>query len=320
MSLSSRCQLRQRIFFSIINLKQTTMKKIFAFAVMALVCAACTNPNGSPEDGLVTKNEMQMKKVKITFSPYDIHEMTRATLPIGDVVSKLDVWLYEGTPATAVAQAKPVAEKHQTVGDDDFGKLSLTLNKDKTYTLYAIGHKQSAATTLADGVVSFPDEKITQTFYYSTTFTPSKTSKLDCVMQRCIGMFRIVIVDEIPADVKQFSVSANNTPTKWSFLQLSGIAPRSDTYTVRWENFKHETDGTTSFSIYILGSDVEQKYNITVSAYDADGNVAKQRTFTDVPIRNNYISLYRGSFFLDTPFSSAFTVNDDWSSYDTVEF
>ena len=294
------------------------MKQLFAFAVLALVCTACTNPNGAPDESAVANNET--KKVTITFSPYDVKQMTRAARPIGDVASKLDVWLYEGTATTAPEQTKPVAERHQTVGDDDFGTLALTLDKSKTYTLYAVAHKQSAATSIANGVVSFPDEKITQTFYYTTTFTPSKTTSLDCVMKRCVGMFRVVIVDEIPTGVKKIGVSVNGTPTQWSFPKLAGITPRTDDYTMSWTNYKSETDGTTIFAIYILGSDVEQKYNITVSAYDADGAVVKQHAFTDVPIRNGYMTTYRGSFFLDTSFSSSFTVDDEWSSYDTVEF
>ena len=132
-------------------------------------------------------------------------------------------------------------------------------------------------------------------------------------------MFRIVLEDEIPAEVKKISITADGTPTQWSFPQHAGITP-TDTYSVSWTSYAHGDDGTTTFSIYILGSDTEKHYSVTVSAYGADGSVLKTRTFTDVPIRNNYRTIYTGRFFKDTPFSAAFQVEEDWQEYGEVAY
>ena len=302
------------------------MRNLFAFAAVALVCAACTNPAALSEDDEVS---VEKQRVTFKFSPYTVTSMgakanhapktTRATVPVSSVVNHLDVWLMEGDSTTALAKHESVAESHQTVADDGFGSLSLTLDKSKTYTLYAVGHKESAPTTLSTGVVSFPDTKKSQTLYYSSTFTPAKTTKLNCKMLRAVGMFRIIIEDEIPSEVKKMEITAGETPTQWSFPQHAGITP-TDTYSVSWSSFKHEDDGTTMFSIYILGSDTEKHYSVTVSAYGADDSVLKSLTFTDVPIRNNYRTIYTGSFFKDTPFSSTFQVEEDWQDYDEVEY
>ena len=74
------------------------------------------------------------------------------------------------------------------------------------------------------------------------------------------------------------------------------------------------------FTVYVLGSDTETHHDFVVTAYGEDSSVLKLRTFTSVPIRNNYMITYRGSFFLDTPFSSTFTVDDEWKTYDDVEY
>jgi len=299
------------------------MRNLFSFAAVALVCAACTNQTELAE---TSEASVEKQRVTLSFSPFTMTPMgakarvtTRATVPVSDVVNRLDVWLMEGDSTTALTKREVVAESHQTATDDGFGSLSLTLDKSKTYTLYAIGHKESAPTTLSTGVVSFPDTKKSQTLYYSTTFTPATTTTLECKMLRAVGMFRVVIEDEIPSEVKKISITADGTPTQWSFPQHAGITP-TDTYSISWTSFKHEADGTMSFSIYILSSDTEKRYSITVSAYGADGAVFKTRTFTDVPIRNNYRTIYTGRFFKDTPFSSKFRVEEDWLEYDAVAY
>ena len=132
-------------------------------------------------------------------------------------------------------------------------------------------------------------------------------------------MFLITIEDEMPSEVKKISITADGTPTQWSFPQHAGITP-TGTYSVSWTSFKHEEGGTTTFSIYILGSDTEKRYSVTVSAYGADGSVLKTRTFTDVPIRNNYRTVYTGRFFKDTPFSATFQVEEDWQEYGEVGY
>ena len=273
---------------------------------------ACTNEHTS-YTGVV---ENEKAKVIISFAP---EVMTRATVPVGDVVNRLDVWLFEGDAMAAVEQTEAVAESHQTKDDDGFGSLSVTLDKDRTYTLYAVGHKESSATSISGGVVSFPDTKKLQTLYYTRTFTPSETTTLACLMKRAVGAFRIVFNDEVPEDVKKLSISTTQTPTQWSFPQLAGVTP-SGNYTVEWTKWSKDKDGMLYFTVYVLGSDTKTHYDFVVTAYGEDSSVLKSRTITSVPIRNNYMITYRGSFFLDTPFPSTFTVDDEWQTYDDVEY
>ncbi|WP_294913118.1 hypothetical protein [uncultured Prevotella sp.] len=291
------------------------MKKYFALAVAATMFTACTNEHTS-YTGVV---ENEKAKVVISFAPDDGETMTRAMVPVGDVVNRLDVWLFEGDAMAAVEQTEAVAESHQTKDDDGFGSLSVTLDKNRTYTLYAVGHKESTSTSISGGVVSFPDTKKLQTLYYIRTFTPSETTTLSCMMKRAVGAFRVVFNDEVPEDVKKLSISTTQTPTQWSFPQLAGVSP-SDSYTVEWTKWSKDKDGMLYFTVYVLGSDTETQHDFVVTAYGEDSSVLKSRTFTSVPIRNNYMITYRGSFFLDTAFSSSFTVDDEWKTYDDVEY
>lgn len=294
-----------------------TMKHLLCFAAaVALLFTACTSEESLDNIEPVT-NAKTEQEVTITFSPYTMESMakTRAAEPIGTLTDRLDVWIFEGDSATALTQTKAVAEQHQQKSDDGFGTLSVKLDRAKTYTLYAVAHWKQSPATINGGIVSFPsvpNVKVAQTFVYTTTFSPSETTTLSCVMQRCVGMFKVCMKDEvIPSDVKKFEISTNGTPKQWSFVENKGISP-SDFYAVYWDKFFSGPDGL-EFVIYIIGSDTEKPYDITVTAYGADGAVIKQRTFPQVSIRNNYMTVYSGTFFLDTPFTPTFTLESDWT-------
>ena len=45
--------------------------------------------------------------------------------------------------------------------------MSATLDKRNTYTLYVTGHKADGEATISDGIISFPDDKVKDTFLYT---------------------------------------------------------------------------------------------------------------------------------------------------------
>jgi hypothetical protein len=66
-------------------------------------------------------------------------------------------------------------------------------------------------------------------------------------------------------------------------------------------------------------TDAETAHDITIEALDSNDDVIQSRYFEDVPLRNNYKTTYRGTFFTDQAAAATFTV-DDWSEYDVVNF
>ena len=278
------------------------MKKLWIIALSALMMlTACSSDqeesvlNGSP-----VENETE---VTLTFSPYEMEAMTRAATSIADVVTHLDVWLYEsGTEFASV---------HQTTADAAFGSITITLDKTKTYTLYAIGHKADGA-TLSDGVISFTDDKVTHAMYYSTTFSPSTTTSLSCLMNRIVADFRLDITDEIPTSAVKFRFTITDIYDRWN-VSTGGTHELDRTSVVAY-------NGTSAiFNVYAIVTDAQTTHDITVEALNADEAVIQTRTFADVPLRNGYKTNYRGTFFIDTPMTMSFTVND-WNEYETVDF
>ena len=297
------------------------MKRTILFALAVGLLCACSSEN----EELRMKNEefATATAVTLTFSPYSMEEMTRAAVPdaspsgitraatsIASVVTKLDVWIYEsGTEFTSV---------HQTSTDAGFGSLSVTLDKTKTYTLYAIGHRSSAAATLADGVISVPDDKVLESMYYTTTFSPSTTTSLSCLMKRIVGKFILESTDALPDYADHVKLTIYSTATRYGVGgTLANVIDREVNYT----SFSTRPDGTLTFSTNILSTDAAAtNFDIRIQVYDDTNAERQNRLFEDVPIRNNYRTTYRGIIFRNVPIDDiSFTV-DDWQDFDVVEF
>lgn len=275
-------------------------------AVLALAVAACTNES----DNGVNDTQTAMAKtteVTLTFSPYEMQAMTRAATSIAGVVNRLDVWIVNGSDVTAISQ---------TAEDAGFGTITATLDKTKTYTLYAVAHKATGAATLTDGIISWPNDKVTHTMYYTTTFSPSTATVLNCEMTRIVAQFKLETTDVVPDDCQAFQFAIPGTGTRWSVT--TGMSNVTDKV-VEYTSFTRRQDGTVQFTMYGIVTDAQTLHDITVTALDGDGNTIQERTFEDVPLRNGYRTLYRGLFFKDEEMTMIFTVGD-WAEYDVVEF
>lgn len=276
------------------------MKKVFFLLLAAGLLVACSQEEVNKSDDNET--------VTIKFSPYEVEAMTRATTSIATIATHLDVWIYEsGNEVEAV---------HQTSSDADFGSLTVNLNKTKTYTLYAVAHKATGAATLTDGVIAFPDDKVTHSMIYTTTFSPATTTNLSCLMTRIVAMFQFKTDDECPDNVAKMRFTINNVYDQWD---VTTGATHQINRVSTFENFSKNNDGTVTFNLYAIVTDAQTLHTVTVEAFDSGDNEIQTKTFTDVPLRNGYKTIYHGQFFTDQEATAAFTV-DDWNEYDAVVF
>ena len=261
---------------------------------LAAMLAACSNEE--------TPTAPEPTDVVITFSPYTMDAMTRTAVSIADVVNHLNVWLVSGGDVIAL---------QQTSSDDGFGTITATLDRTKTYTMYAVAHKADGA-TLSDGVISFTDDKVTHSMFYTTTFSPATTTSLSCLMTRIVADFRLEITDDIPDECKSFRFTVAGIFDRWN-VSTGGTHSLDRVSTISY-------GGTSSiFNVYAIVTDAQTTHDITVTALDADDQPIQTRTFANVPLRNGYKTTYRGTFFIDTPMTMSFTVND-WNEYETVDF
>ena len=275
------------------------MKKVMIILAAALL-AACSNEKSDYSD------YSEYSEVTLTFSPYQMEALTRSAVSIADVVNHLDVWIYEsGSEVVAI---------HQTTASAGFGTVTATLDKTKTYTLYAVGHKADGA-TLADGVISFTDDKVTHAMFYTTTFSPATTTSLSCLMNRIVADFRLDITDDVPDACKKLRFTISNVFNRWN-VSSGGTHSLDRVSTISY-------GGTSAvFNVYAITTDAQTLHTVTVEALDNDGNAlvpAQVKVFENVPLRNGYKTTYRGAFFTEENMTMSFTV-DDWNEFDTVNF
>ena len=260
------------------------MKKFMLFA-LALLAAACEKPV-IDEDLVATKDA----NVILHFKQFEQEAFTRAATDITELCSRLNIALFdaEGTKVKTVAQKE---------GDSSYGTVALTLTAG-TYRLVVIAHNcDGSATITSTEKVTFPNNKVTDTFYYygDLVVTEAKQS-YDLTLTRAVAMFRLVLTDE--------SVPSNVAKLKFYYLGGSStFSPKDGAGCVASKQTEVRTVPAdfvsgTAFDIYTLPhteDDVLTK--LTVTALDANDNVIKERTFENVPITRNQITRYTGSFF-----------------------
>lgn len=279
------------------------MKKLLLLMAAAVMTVACTNESSTES------REAEPADVTLTFSPYEMERIdTRAATSIADFCTHLDVWIVDG---------ENTIEMHQTTSDADFGTLSVTLDKTKTYTLYAVAHKCTDNATLTGGVISFPEDKVTHSMFYSQTFTPADGTTLTCLMQRIVAVFRMETTDAVPTEVNKIRVSISGTYSRWNVATgATNQIERTSTMTISSTN----ADGTISANVYAIVTDAQTQHTVTVEALDAnDQPTQTARVFENVPMRNGYRTTYRGIFFRELDMTMTFTV-DDWNDFDVVNF
>ena len=281
-----------------------TMKRVLFFAIVGAILAACNEdePVYLPEP----KDDTEV--VTLTFrQKYTTEPMSKAA--IDEMVTRLDVYLICGTEVMEFHQDKTV--------DEAFGVISATLNKTKTYNLYAVGHKGASPVTLEDNVFSFVNNKVTETLFNATTFTPSYASNLNITMDRVIGQFRFIIQDALPENMYKIKFSVSDTGLG---MNLQGNPANMGTKVSEFVNPSTNTDGSTLFKIYCIATNTVETVDVTVTAYDDEDNVIEEKTFEDVPLRRGYVTTYKGTFFVSTNLSFSFTCSSEWTNYDEVNY
>ena len=280
------------------------------FIALALIMVACEKP-------ILDEEEVAQKEANVILhmTQYEQEAFTRAATDITELCSRLNIAIFsmDGTKVKTVAQKE---------GDSSYGTVALTLAAG-TYRLVVIAHNcDGSATITSEEKVTFPNNKVTDTFYYygDLVVTDAQQS-YDLTLTRAVAMFRLVLTDEeIPSNV-----------AKLKFYYVGGSSTFSPSAGYGCVNSKQTEvrpvaeDGI--YDIYTLPhteDDVLTK--LTVTALDANDNAVKERIFENVPVTRNQITRYTGSFFGSGGGGSTsdgtfrLTANPDWDSVNGYTF
>lgn len=211
---------------------------------------------------------------------------TRAATDITDLCSRLNLAVFnaDGTKVNTVAQKE---------GDASYGTVALSLAAG-TYQLVVIAHNgDGSATITSTEKVTFPNNKVTDTFcYYGDLVVSNEKQTYDLTLTRAVAMFRLVLTDEsIPASVAKLKFYYTGGSSTFSPAEGYGIVQSKQT-----EIRAVSEDGI--YEIYTLPHTEEDVLTkLTITALDANDNTVKERIFENVPVVRNQVTRYTGSFF-----------------------
>ena len=286
------------------------MKSKLLFIALALLMVACEKPILN-EDIVATKEA----NVILHMVQFEQVSFTRATQDITELCSRLNVAVFDadGTKVKTVAQKE---------SDASYGTVALILAAG-TYRLVVIAHNcDGSATITSEEKVTFPNNKVTDTFYYygDLVVTDSKQS-YDLTLTRAVAMFRLVLTDEnIPTNVAKLKFYYTGGSSTFSPKDGYGCVNSKQT-----EVRTIAEDGI--YDIYTLPhteDDVLTK--LTVTAIDANDNTVKERIFENVPITRHQVTRYTGSFFgsggtdQTSDGTLRLTADPDWDSVNGYTF
>ena len=287
------------------------MKKIF-FPLLVLLLAACEKPyeadgEEKPADGA---------NVILRMTQFEQIAFSRASTDITELCSRLNVAVFgsDGSKVQSVAQKE---------GDASFGTIAMTIPAG-TYKLVVIAHNgDGSATITSTEKVTFPNNKVTDTFYYYGDLVVTGEKQVhDLSLTRAVAMFQLVLTDEeIPQNVAKMKFYYTGGSSTFSPAEGYGCVASKQT------EIRTAADGVKTFDIYTMPhSEKDELTKLTVTALDAGDNVVKEQIIENIPVTRNQITRYNGSFFGNGSDSKSaaitfhMTANPDWDGVNDFDF
>lgn len=287
------------------------MKNVF-FALLVLLLAACEKPY----EAVSEEKPAEGANVILRMTQFEQIAFSRASTDVTELCSRLNVGIFssDGTKVQSVAQKE---------GDASFGTIALTIPAG-TYKLVVIAHNgDGSATITSTEKVTFPSNKVTDTFYYyGDLVVTGEKQTYDLALTRAVAMFQLVLTDEeIPSNVAKMKFYYTGGSSTFSPAEGYGCVASKQT------EIRTVADGVKTFDIYTMPhSEKDELTKLTVTALDASDNVVKEQVFENIPITRNQITRYNGSFFGSGSdahsAASAFrmTANPEWDGVNGYEF
>ena len=277
------------------------MKK--TFLGMALCCATLmlTGCENQIADQQTPDNEENLQQ--ITFSVVDFEQ---TLIQMGVMTADTRAAIAGNATHLKVALFLNDTKKYefaQTSEDEDFGTIS-ALVVPEDYAMVVIASK--AEMTIESPTNIHPtSERLNDTFYYYGAVTKDdlETGTVAVGLDRAVARFELQ-TDNRPSEVASFTLQLTGGST--TFNAVTGLGVGSTTLT---STFDQTGRPTVHCGMYAFLPSADATVTVTATAYDANEEVVKTYTFTDVQMKPAYNTYCSGNFFqIDAAWS--ITIND----------
>lgn len=278
------------------------MKKVLILA--AIVLAGCEK--AVIEDAAGLAQSEQNVVLKMTAGD----RTTRGDVALSDVCGRLSVAVFDadGTKVKTVAQS---------VSDAGFGTVALAIMPG-TYTIVAIAHNGTGAAMITSGEkVTFPNNKVTDTFYYYGQVTATKERQdVAVTLKRNVAMLRLMLTGEsLRTDIAQLKFFYLGGSSTFSPRDGFGCVNSKQTEYRAWSD-----DGV--YELYTMPHTTDDVLTkVTVTAYDAGDNEVGAAELVNIPVTVNRVTNYAGDVFSGGGAVNAeLKVDPAWAGVDDYTF
>lgn len=233
-------------------------------------------------------------------------------------VTRVDLAVFDSTDTR-------IARINQLLTDADFLSPSVVL-PEGDYRLVIIAHScNGAATITSPSEVTFPQNKVTDTFtsFSHLTVTPQTplTSQVSLTLMRAVSMMRLVMTDaQLPSAFSQLQFYYTGGSSTYSPLASCGSKNSRQTEVRLLSDADLDTDGHPVFEVFTFPHQPVDEVKLTLTPQDDQGkSIAPERVINAIPIRLNTVTEIRGPLFVPTTTASfQITICDQWS--DTIHY
>ncbi|MBQ4029312.1 MAG: FimB/Mfa2 family fimbrial subunit, partial [Prevotella sp.] len=186
------------------------------------------------------------------------------------------------------------------------------------YRLVAIAHNGTGAATISSPEkITFPNNKCTDTFYICEDFSVSDNSEFDLTLKRAVAMFRFVVEDAFPENIHQMKFYYTGGSS--TFDATTGYGCVNSKQTEYREINDEMGNNEKQFDLFTFPHAEEDTLKMTITALSSTDVTIKERNFTSIPVKKNYITQYSGTFFDSTSsegdLNIHFQVDTTWIQY-----
>lgn len=273
--------------------------------LLAMLTMNACEKGYTAEEETKTGNEsnVTLRVKSIEMVPFENTTISRASTEMSELCSRLQFAVFK--------DGEKKKNISQQAGDAGFGEAAISL-PEGDYQLVVMGHSCTGTATITDlEKITFPNNKVTDTFYYYGTFTvgnDSKTVELD--LKRAVAMLRFNLTQPLTENIKQLKFLYTGGSSTFSAITGFGSVNSRQT------EIRDVASGQKVFEVYTFPHAQEGKLKVTITALDANGTEVAETVMEEIPVEVNKISVYNGVLFDDTTNSSSPSIkvkgDGDW--------
>ena len=273
--------------------------------LLAMLTMNACEKGYTAEEETKTGNEsnVTLRVKSIEMVPFENTTISRASTEMSELCSRLQFAVFK--------DGEKKKNISQQAGDAGFGEAAISL-PEGDYQLVVMGHSCTGTATITDlEKITFPNNKVTDTFYYYGTFTVGNDSKIvELDLKRAVAMLRFNLTQPLTENIKQLKFLYTGGSSTFSAITGFGSVNSRQT------EIRDVASGQKVFEVYTFPHAQEGKLKVTITALDANGTEVAETVMEEIPVAVNKISVYNGVLFDDTTNSSSPSIkvkgDGDW--------